>query len=185
MTIATQPLTLEAFLELPETKPASEFIQGRILQKPMPQGEHSLLQSTLCETINQAAKTVKMAVAFPELRCTFGGRSIVSDISVFRWDRIPLTETGRIANRFLIPPDWSIEILSPDQSQTQVLRNLLHCIEHGSELGWLLDPSEDSVLVVDSTQRIRIVTGEVELPMLTDVDLSLTATDIFGWLTLN
>ncbi|MBE9065929.1 Uma2 family endonuclease [Leptolyngbya cf. ectocarpi LEGE 11479] len=183
MTIATQSLTLETFLELPETKPASEFIQGRILQKPMPQ--HSLLQSTLCETINQVAKTTGLAAAFPELRCTFGGRSIVPDISVFRWDRIPLTETGRIANRFLIPPDWSIEILSPDQSQTQVLRNLLHCIEHGSELGWLLDPSEDSVLVVDSEQRIQIVTGEAELPMLTDVDLSLTATDVFGWLTLN
>lgn len=185
MTIVTQLLTLEAFLELPETKPASEFIQGRILQKPMPQGEHSLLQSTLCETINQATKTVKLAAAFPELRCTFGGRSIVPDISVFRWGRIPLTETGRIANRFLIPPDWAIEILSPDQSQTQVLRNLLHCIEQGSELGWLLDPSEDSVLVVDSEQRIQIVTGEVDLPVLADVELSLTATDIFSWLTLN
>lgn len=185
MTVLTQPLTLEAFLELPETKPASEFIQGRILQKPMPQGEHSLLQSTLCETINQVAKTAKLAAAFPELRCTFGGRSIVPDISVFRWDRIPLTETGRIANRFLIPPDWSIEILSPDQSQTQVLSNLLHCIGHGSELGWLLDPGEDSVLVVDNDQRIRILTGEANLPVLDGVDLSLTAANVFSWLTLS
>lgn len=84
MTITTELLTLDAFLELPETKPASEFIQGRILQKPMPQGERSLLQSTLCETVNQAAKTVRLAAAFPELRCTFGGCSIVPDISVFR-----------------------------------------------------------------------------------------------------
>ncbi|NEP61339.1 MAG: Uma2 family endonuclease [Symploca sp. SIO2G7] len=184
MTTAIQLLTLEAFLELPETKPASEFSQGRILQKPMPQGEHSLLQSTLCETINQKAKPAKLAAAFSELRCTFGGRSIVPDISVFRWHRIPLTETGRIANRFLIAPDWSIEILSPDQSQTQVLSNLLHCIEHGSELGWLLDPGEDSVLVVDREQRIRILTGEVNLPILDDVELSLTAMNVFSWLTL-
>ncbi|ESA34350.1 restriction endonuclease [Leptolyngbya sp. Heron Island J] len=185
MTVATQPLTLEAFLELPETKSASEFLQGRIVQKPMPQGEHSLLQSTLCETINQAAKPAKLAAAFPALRCTFGGRSIIPDISVFRWDRIPLTETGRIANRFLIPPDWSIEVLSPDQSQTQVLSNLLHCIEHGSELGWLLDPGEDSVLIVDRDQRIRILTGKASLPVLEGVDLSLTAMTVFGWLMLN
>ncbi|MFG6099399.1 Uma2 family endonuclease [Leptolyngbyaceae cyanobacterium CCMR0082] len=185
MTVATQPLTLKAFLELPETKPASEFVQGRILQKPMPQGEHSLLQSTLCETINQVARSTKRAAAFPELRCTFGGRSIVPDISVFRWGRILLTETGRIANRFLISPDWSIEILSPDQSQTQVLSNLLHCIEHGSELGWLLDPGEDSVLVVDKEQRIRILTNKADLPVLEGLDLSLTALDVFGWLTLN
>ncbi|MBC7971575.1 MAG: Uma2 family endonuclease, partial [Verrucomicrobia bacterium] len=37
MTIATQkPTTLEEFLKLPETKPASEYINGSIIQKPMP-----------------------------------------------------------------------------------------------------------------------------------------------------
>jgi Uma2 family endonuclease len=33
--------TLEAFLQLPETKPASEYLDGQIIQKPMPQGKHS------------------------------------------------------------------------------------------------------------------------------------------------
>lgn len=32
--IITQPLTLEEFLKLPETKPASEYINGEIIQKP-------------------------------------------------------------------------------------------------------------------------------------------------------
>ena len=32
-----KPITLEDFLKLPETKPASEFIDGQMLQKPMPQ----------------------------------------------------------------------------------------------------------------------------------------------------
>ena len=39
-----QTLTLEEFLELPETKPASEYINGQVSQKPMPQGKHSLLR---------------------------------------------------------------------------------------------------------------------------------------------
>jgi Uma2 family endonuclease len=30
-------LALKEFLELPETKPASEYIDGHIIQKPMPQ----------------------------------------------------------------------------------------------------------------------------------------------------
>lgn len=34
-------LTLEAFLKLPETKPASQYIDGKIIQKPMPQAKHS------------------------------------------------------------------------------------------------------------------------------------------------
>jgi len=42
-----QALTLEQFLALPETKPPRGFFQREILQKPMPQGEHSRLQSKL------------------------------------------------------------------------------------------------------------------------------------------
>ncbi len=40
-------ITLEQFLALPETKPASEYIDGQIIQKPMPQVHHSIIQSEL------------------------------------------------------------------------------------------------------------------------------------------
>ncbi|WP_442936085.1 Uma2 family endonuclease [Nostoc sp.] len=97
MTIFSQPqLTLDDFLKLPETKPASDFINREIIQKPMPQGEHGLIQAILCEVINSAARNQKIAVAISELRCTFGGASIVPDVSVFRWDRIPKTPSGRL-----------------------------------------------------------------------------------------
>ncbi|MEA5471725.1 Uma2 family endonuclease [Spirulina sp. 06S082] len=45
-------LFLEQFLTLPETKPASEYIEGEIVQKPMPKGKHSRLQLKLCNCIN-------------------------------------------------------------------------------------------------------------------------------------
>jgi Uma2 family endonuclease len=151
MTVAAiRPITIEEFLQLPETEPASEFINGQTIQKPMPQGEQSQLQIDLCETINQIAKPQKIAKAFPELRCVFGGLAIVPDIAVFRWERIPRSPSGRVANCFEIYPDWAIEILSPDQRYKQVLAKLLHCAEHGTELGWLLDTEDESILVVDS-----------------------------------
>jgi len=180
----TQLLTLEAFLQLPETKPASEFISGQITQKPTPQGEHSLLQSDLVSRVNAVAKTAKVACAFPELRCVFGGAAIVPDVAVFRWQQIPRTPAGRVANRFEIPPDWAIEILSPDQSQTKVLAKLLNCMEHGTELGWLLDPENDSVLAILPEMRVKLYQGTEPLPMLRDIDLVLSAADIFSWLTL-
>ena len=52
-------LSLTDFLERPETKPASEYINGKISQKPMPQGEHSLIQGALCEAINQVTRPQK------------------------------------------------------------------------------------------------------------------------------
>lgn len=82
----TKSLTLEEFLDLPETKPANEYIEGQILQKPMPQGEHSTIQTDLAAAINAVVKPQRIARAYTELRCTFGRRSIVPDISVFTWN---------------------------------------------------------------------------------------------------
>lgn len=113
-------ITLEEFLELPETKPASEYIDGKIIQKPMPKGKHSVIQAELIVALNASLKPSKTARAFPELRCTFGGRSTVPDVTVFTWHRIPRDDNGEIADSFQAAPDWTIEILSPEQSHTRV-----------------------------------------------------------------
>ncbi len=184
MTLAsTKPLTLEDFLQQPDTKPASEFINGQITQKPMPQGEHSLLQGTLCQNINQIAQPNKIALAFPELRCVFGGSAIVPDISVFRWERIPRQPSGRIANRFETYPDWAIEILSPDQNYKKVLSKLLHCAKHGTELGWLLDSEDENILVVFGDRPGQILSGTDRLPVLPEINLELTVQQVFSWLS--
>ena len=36
VTISSNPMTLQEFLALPETKPPREYINGKIIQKPMP-----------------------------------------------------------------------------------------------------------------------------------------------------
>ncbi|MBE9208685.1 Uma2 family endonuclease [Nostoc sp. LEGE 06077] len=184
MTIAVKSITLEEFLQLPDTQPASEYIKGKVSQKPMPQGEHSLLQVELCQAINQTAKPQKIALAFPELRCVFEGAAIVPDISVFRWERIPREASGRIANRFETYPDWAIEILSPDQSPGKVLNNLLHCSQHGTELGWLIFPEEANILTIFPNQRVEMLTGTNQLPILSNLDLTLTVEQVFSWLSL-
>jgi Uma2 family endonuclease len=159
-----KPIDLEGFLQLPETKPASEYIDGRIIQKPMPQGQHSLLQT--------------------ELSCTFGGRSVVPDITVFRQENIPRQPNGRVANRFVTAPDWTIEILSPDQSQTKVTRNILHCLDHGTEMGWMLDSEESCIFVYQPNQTPRFFDEpHMLLPMPGFAQgIELTVEQVFGWL---
>lgn len=99
------PMTLNEFLALPETKPAAEYIRGQIIQKPMPQGKHSIIQAELVSEINRNLKRSQVACAFPELRCTFGGRSIVPDIGVLSLDRIPRDQNGEVAHIFALSPD--------------------------------------------------------------------------------
>jgi Uma2 family endonuclease len=182
----TKTLTLDEFLKLPETKPASEYINGQIIQKPMPQGKHSQLQGKLLTAINEVSEAQQIALAFPELRCTFGGRSIVPDVAMFAWERIPLDENGDVANVFEAAPDWTIEILSPDQSQTKVTGNILHCLKHGSRLGWLIDPDERSVLVYPLGQQPELLREPKDVLPVPDLlaGWQVTVGDLFGWLRL-
>jgi Uma2 family endonuclease len=180
----TKLLTLEEFLELPETEPASEYIDGYIIQKPMPQGEHSVIQTELAPSINLVVKPKQIARAFSELRCTFGGRSIIPDISVFLWGRIPRKENGGVANVFSTAPDWTIEILSPDQSQTKVTKNILHCLKYGTQMGWLIDPDEQSVFVYLKDQPTSFYDEPgIRLPVPEFAkDFNLTVEGLFSWL---
>lgn len=177
-------LTLAEFLKLPETKPASEYIDGQIIQKPMPQGKHSAIQGEFVPAINSVVKPRRIARAFPELRCTFGGRSTVPDIVVFIWSRIPRDENGEIANTFPAAPDWTIEILSPDQSQTKVTKNILHCLQHGTRMGWLIDPDEKTVFVYRPKQETEVFdVPEALIPVPSFAsELQLTVKDLFAWL---
>jgi Uma2 family endonuclease len=181
---ASKPLTLEEFLKLPETEPASEYIDGQIIQKPMPQGEHSTIQGELIIAINAVVKPQKIARAFPELRCTFGGRSIIPDVAVFTWDRIPRKENGGVANVFQLNPDWVIEILSPGQSATKVTKKIVYCLKHKTQMGWLIDPDEQTIFIYQPQQQLEVFDElEEQLPVPSFAsELRLTVGNVFGWL---
>lgn len=178
-------ITLSEFLEIPETKPASEYINGKIEQKPISQGEHSILQGRLVTAINQVVLPKKIAHAFPELRCTFGGLSLVPDISVFTWKRIPKNEKGRVANRFAVYPDWIIEILSPEQSANKVIRKIIFCLNQGTQLGWLIDPKDESVMIFKPNVLPMVKIDKEILPTLDNIqELKLSVEEIFTWLNI-
>ena len=186
MVIAQTQLSLAEFLQLPETKPSSEYIDGQTYTKPMPKGKHSAIQSSVVSTINGVATPGKIARAFTELRCTFAERSIVPDISVFAWQNIPLNANGEIEDMFTLAPDWAIEILSPEQPSTRVIDKILFCLDNGTELGWLIDPHERLVMSFLPQRQPRIYRDNQVLPCLSSLpDLEISPQIIFRYLTLD
>ncbi|MBW4519443.1 MAG: Uma2 family endonuclease [Scytolyngbya sp. HA4215-MV1] len=183
-TILSNAMTLQEFLQLSETEPASEYIDGQIIQKPMPKGKHSRLQLRLCDQINQQAESQKIASAFPELRCNFGTRSIVPDVAIFKWERIPFDAAGEVPDDFFLPPDWVIEILSPEQSSNRVIGNILYCLEDGCQLGWLIDPSDRSILIFHPNQQPKLLKDDDVLAVLPDVSLTITVAVVFNFLKM-
>jgi Uma2 family endonuclease len=183
MTLSPQkPIALDDFLQLPpiDESPAWEYRSGEAVQKPTGGGKHSALQKRLVAAIDQANSAYE---AFPELRCTFGGRSIVPDVVVLRAEQLPLDDEGEIISAGIeFAPPWVIEILSPAQSQTRVTGNILHCLRFGSRLGWLLDPAERSVLIYPPDRPPELLAGADRLPSLPEVDLNVSVEQVFGWL---
>jgi Uma2 family endonuclease len=183
--VAAKGLTLEQFLELPEEKPALEFLCGEVRQKVSPQGRHSVLQVELASQINAAGSPGKVARAFPELRTTYAGLSTVPDVSVYRWKRIPVNESGRVLDVFSEPPDVAVEIVSPQQSVNALVRRCLWYVEHGVGRALLVDPDDDSVLVFRHDETARALRGAdgIDLGDLLP-DFALTVEELFASLRM-
>ena len=63
----------------------------------MPSGKHSSIQTELAALINQTLRKHRLGRALTELRCSFGGRSIVPDIAVFEGSQIMRDGNGEVA----------------------------------------------------------------------------------------
>jgi Uma2 family endonuclease len=84
-----------------------------------------------------------------------------------------MDESGDITSRGIdFAPPWVIEILSPDQSQTKVTGNILHCLKHGSHLGWLIDQGDRSIFVYQPNSMPELFTGTDILLVLMGINYS-------------
>ena len=180
MAIPQRRMTLEKFLSLPEEKPALEYIDGRVTQKVSPKGPHARLQTVLSRLFDDHAGSRKLGMAFSEARVTFGGDSLVPDLVFYRWDRIPHTPTGRIAEDFTTPPDLVIEIISPGQRLNALMARCRWYVDHGVPLVLLVDPRRERVMLFRAGAEPSLVSGDEAID-LQDVlpGLLLTARQLF------
>ncbi len=74
--------------------------------------------------------------------------------------------------------------MSPNQSQTKVTRNILHCLDNGTQLNWLIDPSEQSILVYFPKQQPAFFEATTDILPVPDFAqaFQLTVGELFGWL---
>lgn len=185
MAIAQQRLTLDEFLKLPEEEPALEYEYGRVIQKVSPKVHHSRLQSFLVGLFNRVAERRKLALAFSELRTTFGGYSYVPDVSVYRWDRLPRNVTGRLSPEIFEPPDIAVEIASPGQSVNFLARRCVWYTANGVRVAVLVDPDDESVLVFRPDQVPQALRAQDPI-QLADVlpRFKLTVQELFDSLSV-
>jgi Uma2 family endonuclease len=180
-----QPATLEEFLREPgiDEHPYKEYIDGRIEVKASPQTKHSVLTLRLSSALVGYAEPRGLGFAFPELRCTFAGRSIIADIVFLLAEHIVTDELGVVIDEILRPPDIHVEIVSPEQFVSRLRRKLVHSTANGCPLGFLIDPERNEIEVFrPSSEPVcladdGILDGDPVLP-----GFQLPVSEIFGWL---
>ncbi len=181
-----QAMSLEAFLELPERKPYIEYDDGVVTQKMSPKGEHSTLESAFTELVNRMCSPDKVARAFTELRVTFGGKSTVPDVSVYRWERIERKPNGEVGTDFTTPPDVAIEILSFRQSVPKLIAKCDWYVANGVRVSLLVDEKKRIVLAIRPDRAMLSLSGDDAID-LADIlpGFALTVRQLFDTLRLD
>jgi Uma2 family endonuclease len=190
LTMASPPrvgnaISLEEFLRLPEIDehPYLEYIDGRIEAKVSPQKKHGALEKQLMINIDGYSEPRQLGTTFPELRCTFAGRSIVPDVVFLLDEHIETDERGHFLNPTSRPPDIHIEIVSPDQGVGKCREKLVFSARHGCRLGWLIDPERETVHVFRPGRPAKrlpangVLDGTPVLP-----GFRLPVAELFSWL---
>ncbi|MBI2760878.1 MAG: Uma2 family endonuclease [Chloroflexi bacterium] len=158
-----QKLTLEQFLAMPETEPASEFVCGEVVQKPMPDLPHSRLQSYLWSLLDRFLEQTGQGIVEIELRCVFGPpgerHGYVPDLVYISNDRVPDDDTREL-RPFEGAPDIAIEVLSPDQHAGEFADKLQFYLMYGVRLVWVLDPDRETVRIYAPGRRSVLLLGD-------------------------
>jgi Uma2 family endonuclease len=155
-------LTLEQFLQMEETKPASEYACGEAFQKPMPNWDHSTIQIFLGTVLFAFLAETKIGRVLTEFRCIFGPpgreRTYVPDLTYVARARLPSERS--LAERYLhAAPDLAIEILSPDQHMAHFLDKIQFYLLYGVRLVWVIDPATATVTVQVPGEEARILSS--------------------------
>lgn len=165
----TQRMTLQEFSMLPEEKPALELVDGMVVQKVSPQWQHSWLQYDIAELFNRFTRPPKLAAAVPELRASYGLDSLVPDVAVYLWERIPRNEHGEVVSVPPVAADIAIEIVSPSQRVRDLVEKCQRYVANGTTIGLVVDPNTRVVVRVGPDGIAETLCGDDRI----DLDIVL------------
>jgi Uma2 family endonuclease len=174
-------MAIAAEIFLPETKPETEWIAGRAVQKVMPNTDHSILQLAFAEALKAWAKAGDRGRVGTEwrVRVSIPGIPVhplvpdVAFISFARLRSLPKQERQYPS----VPPEIVVEILSPTDEPKDVEAKRKEYLAWGVSMVLIVDPASRSMESYDS-EGIHGTIGAIESytpPAFPDLDLPMRA----------
>jgi Uma2 family endonuclease len=141
---------------LPETKPETEWVGGRALQKVSATYRHAALQGLIFAALREWADAGSYGRVGTEWRFRVGPpgaviRPLVPDVAYLSYAALP---AGAPPERFQVPlaaPTVAIEILSPDDRPRDVADKIETYLAAGSSAVMIVDPDTGTITIHDQS----------------------------------
>jgi Uma2 family endonuclease len=158
--------TYSDLLKVPENMVA-ELIDGDLYTWPRPAGPHADTSSVLGMIIGPPYRLGRggpggwWIVDEPELHLDIDEQVLVPDLAGWRRERMPRIPRD---HRFIVPPDWVCEVLSPSTASIDRGKKMRIYADHGVPWMWLVDPIGRTLEVLrldeDNWKYVATFTGE-------------------------
>jgi len=140
-------------ITVPETKPATEWVNGRALQKVSPREQHALAQTSMAAALLAwAKKTGSGRVGTEwEFRVTpphEATRPLVPDVAFLSFDRLGFEQKDSAQIPYMAP-SVAIEAISPDDRLRDIEEKVRVYLAAGAALVLLIDPAKQTFVAHD------------------------------------
>ncbi len=148
--LRSSPATLADLLSIPPDQRFHEIIDGELVQKANPSGEHGDAQSAVASLIKGPFQR-RSGGTMPGGWWIATGVEILAPDQIYRPDVVGWRRE-RVAERptgtpVAIRPDWICEVLSPSNPGTDRVKKLNRYHQFGVPHYWIVDPIEESLSV--------------------------------------
>lgn len=170
MSGTTSKLSLQEFLELPESGDRYELIDGELVPKMTPTTPHSRTQKRLLRKIDDWCDQTGIGEINPEWAVALVRDGVdwspVPDLTYISFDRVPLNWDGEgVCPGF---PVLVVEILSPGQTFGQMTQKATDYLLAGVDRVWVVDTTAQSITVFQAGNLPQTFwsDGTIEDPLL-------------------
>jgi Uma2 family endonuclease len=183
MTTRTQPVTAEELLRKPDDGYRYELVKGE-LRKMVPAGsEHGYVAYRIALLLGQHVEEHKLGRVYAAetgFRISSNPDTVRAPDAAFV-SRERVEKAGRVEGYWPGAPDLAAEVVSPNDTHTEVTEKALSWLDTGSRMVLVVDPLQRTVTVYRSLDDIRVLIGDSTIDG-TDVvpDWKLSVAELFG-----
>jgi len=160
MVIATKLMTANELLRMPHGNFRWELLKGELIQMTPAGAKHGTIANRLDIKLGVFVQAKKLGIV-----CAAETGFILkrnpdtvrgADVSFISTERIPLG--GPPSGYWQFAPDLAVEVISPNDTASEVQTKVIEYLEAGTRLVWVVDPESKTVSSYRSLDDVRVLT---------------------------